>query len=326
MAKILDKPFDPSKKIIRSIFKGSPNLITSSDLNRQIEAIKYEAVSLGKLTCVVSDFSIEKTLTEGTLTVNFDYSYIKFMGSLFFPEKNSININLTVSAPTAYLCLVADEETLTYETDFTHEIAGAKFADETSMPAANQLVYTNEEIILTHSLSATENLVAVIAVIELGDNKELTLYKNFIPQDDTLLLYTQRELISIYNEIIKSIPHIIYPVGSSTFAEGSASFSFQHTEQLKEGYIIELVIPYMKMKDTGDTTDVFQFSVKIPLEQTLQGESGWVPIVGNDNMSVTLRYAVRGTFSGGVFNIYLNVANRITEVKGAYFTVTKVMN
>ena len=46
MSKIVDKVFDAGKKIIRSVFLGSPNLFTTSDLNRQIEAIKYQLDSL----------------------------------------------------------------------------------------------------------------------------------------------------------------------------------------------------------------------------------------------------------------------------------------
>ena len=42
MSKIVTKAFDATKKVVRSIFRGSPNLLTSSDLNRQFEALKHQ--------------------------------------------------------------------------------------------------------------------------------------------------------------------------------------------------------------------------------------------------------------------------------------------
>lgn len=188
MSAIIEKAFDASKKIIRSIFKGSPNLITSSDLNRQIEAIKYQLDQLDDKTGVISDIEVTQNLSGGTLKVNYSFTYMRFKGCNFSPAVTELNTNLTVGAPTAYLCLVADSETLTYESDSSHDIAGAKFEDGTSLPAANQMVYKNESLMLTHALSTVTNLVGVIAVFRLSDAGNVVVQKNAILERDSLSL------------------------------------------------------------------------------------------------------------------------------------------
>lgn len=173
MSKILEKAFDASKKIIRSIFNGSPNLITTSDLNRQFEALKHQADKLDEKTgFLIEGGNLEFKLEGSTLKVNFAYSTMEYKGCVFYPDqKITVDTNFTASAPYAYFCLVADKETLTYDTDVTHEIAGAKFADGTSMRAADQIVYKNERFVLTHSVESLNNLVGIIAFFRLINGK-----------------------------------------------------------------------------------------------------------------------------------------------------------
>lgn len=190
MSRIIDKAFDASRKIVRSIFKGSPNLITSADLNRQMEAFKYQLDQLDEKTGMVSDIRVEHSVASGTLTLSYNVSFLRFKGCEFNVATTSpvtMDINFTNSAPTAYLCLIADKKTVTYDDDSTHEIAGAKFADGTSMPAANQIVYENERIVLTHALSSLNNLVGVIGVFQLSEETGAAIFKgNFMPESTSL--------------------------------------------------------------------------------------------------------------------------------------------
>lgn len=173
MSKILEKAFDASKKIIRSIFNGSPNLITTSDLNRQFEALKHQADRLDEKTgFLIEGGNLEFKLEGSTLKVNLTYDTMEYKGCVFNPtQQTNIETNFTASAPYAYFCLVADKETLTYDTDVTHEIAGAKFADGTSMRAADQIIYKNEKFILAHSVESLNNLVGIIAFFKLINGK-----------------------------------------------------------------------------------------------------------------------------------------------------------
>lgn len=202
MSAIIEKAFDASKKIIRSIFKGSPNLITSSDLNRQIEAIKYQLDQLDDKTGVISDIEISQNLSGGTLNVSYSFTYMRFKGCSFSPAVTALNTNLTNSAPTAYLCLVADSETVTYESDSSHDIAGAKFEDGTSLPAANQMVYKNESLMLTHALSSVNNLVGVIAIFQLSDSGNVVVKTNTL-QDKTSLSLSKGGTIVDFNSSLK---------------------------------------------------------------------------------------------------------------------------
>ena len=113
MSKIIEKTFDAGKKIIRSIFKGSPNLLTSSDVNRQMEAFKHQMDLTDDRTGVTSDMEITHSLSSATLSVNCKYSYIRFKGCSFNPRIPLLFINFTPLSSTAYLCLVADTEVVT---------------------------------------------------------------------------------------------------------------------------------------------------------------------------------------------------------------------
>lgn len=173
MSKILEKAFDASKKIIRSIFNGSPNLITTSDLNRQFEALKHQADRLDEKTgFLIEGSNLWFKLDGSTLKVNLSYKTMEYKGCVFNPKRSTtVEVNFTASAPYAYFCLVADKETLTYDTDVTHEIAGAKFADGTSMRAADQIIYKNEKFVLTHSVESLNNFVGIIAFFKLINGK-----------------------------------------------------------------------------------------------------------------------------------------------------------
>ena len=208
MSKIIEKAFDATKKIIRSVFLGSPNLITSSDLNRQMEAFKYQLDQLDDKTGMISDINIMHNLSGSTFTVGWTVSYMKFKGCSFSinnpPLHEFLSINLTGSAPIAYMCLVADKRTVTYSDDTTHDLAGAKFEDGTSMPAANQIIYENEGIVLTHALSSIENLVGVVAVFTLSNTGNVIVRRNFIANEqmDTLAM-GKSEVITDFNSKLK---------------------------------------------------------------------------------------------------------------------------
>lgn len=173
MSRILEKAFDASKKIVRSIFNGAPNLITTSDLNRQFEALKNQVDKLDEKTgFIIEGAQLWSNLNGSTLKVGFLYDTMEYKGCSFDPNQEiAVETNFTTSAPTAYLCLLADKETVTYETDSTHEIAGAKFADGTSMRAADQVVYKNERFVLTHSAESLTDLVGIVAFFSLVNGR-----------------------------------------------------------------------------------------------------------------------------------------------------------
>lgn len=187
MSKIVDKVFDAGKKIIRSVFLGSPNLFTTSDLNRQIEAIKYQLDSLDDKVGVYSDFKYSIQYGESLLLVRMSISYVETKGCKFTPAPAILEINLTSTAPAAYVQLLADKETVTYQMDTTHDIAGAKFEDGTSSPAANQIIYKNEELKLSHALTDDEGrLVAILGMFYLSNAGNVLWFPNFTAKNTPL--------------------------------------------------------------------------------------------------------------------------------------------
>lgn len=188
MSAIVEKAFNAGQKIFRSIFKGTPSLFTSADLNRQIEALKYQIDSVESRLGVLTDMVVLPYLTGGTLTVGVGYSYLEVKGCSFSPDVSSpFDINLTSSTGAAYLILTAETEEVTYQTDSTHDIAGAKFVDGTSREAANQLVYKGEALSLTHSIP--DNCIAVLASFTVSDSSDVPVYyPNFIRKNSSALL------------------------------------------------------------------------------------------------------------------------------------------
>lgn len=201
MSKIIDKAFDATKKIFRSIFMGSPNLITAPDLNRQIEALKFQLDQLDDKVGVYSDFSVTHDFSGTTLTVTPSYNYLQHKGCSFSPAVSALTISLTRSAPVAYLCLTADSELVTYDTDFSHDIAGAKFEDGTSMAAANQMVYKNEQLILSHTLNGLPNLVAILAEFRYDPIlNDVLIQKNTIAQFDSVRFLAKDSIMRFSKE------------------------------------------------------------------------------------------------------------------------------
>lgn len=188
MSRILEKAFNAGQKIVRSIFKGSPNLITSSDLNRQIEALKYQIDSVENRVGVLSDMTENHSLSAGTLSVDISYTYMEALGCSFTPDVSSVfSINMTASTGPSYLILTASTQTLTYNSDPTHEIAGARFEDGTSREAANQIVYKDEKISLVHSVPSS-GLVAILAVYSLSENKNLIVRLNTVERNTSVMI------------------------------------------------------------------------------------------------------------------------------------------
>lgn len=202
MSQIINKAFDASKKIIRSIFKGSPNLFTTADLNRQIEAIKYQLDLLDDKTGFVSDMNLSSATlsSSGNLSVTPTFTALKYKGCDFKPASKLLQIN--ISSKPAYLALFAKTSEVTYETDSSHEIAGAKFADGTSQPAANQLVYTAEKLALiyadyTPNVAVDGVLLGVIAMFQQSSQGTLVVKKNyFTGVTDALSFRTESNVVN----------------------------------------------------------------------------------------------------------------------------------
>ena len=143
MSSILTKPFSWANKIIRAAFKGAPNLLTTSDLNRQLEAFKKEMYVLQQGSgVVISDLWVTER----------NYGVYEVTGSYIFCAgvRFDLAINETITVlenSRLELRLYAKKALVTYSDDFSKEISGAKFSDNTTQPAADHYVYTEAKVL-----------------------------------------------------------------------------------------------------------------------------------------------------------------------------------
>ena len=194
MSSLIDKAFDATQKIIRSVFRGSPNLFTTADLNRQLELIMYQLNSLEERVGVVSDMHVSATtISSGnTLVVQGDFTYLIVRGCDFtgdFPSGTiSVNKSRASDDYTFYLCLTAQSQVITYSDNPSHDISGAKFADGTSRSAADTLVYTNPTFVVAtwSELASITNKIGIIAVLTVQSNGSVSITSNCMAHNTSL--------------------------------------------------------------------------------------------------------------------------------------------
>lgn len=215
MANIIEKTFDVSKNIVRTIFLGRPNLFTTSDLNRQIEAFKYQLDQLDDKVGVLSDMSWRiSDLGNNNYRLTPTFTYLKTKGCDFtsIVAASTLDVALLANTP-LYICLFGQTETVTYSDDATHEIAGAKFTDGTSTPAANQIRYKSSTVQITTTTTpeSATNLIAVLAVMNKdSDQANYTFKKNTITNEQSALLAGSEQL-----EFVRHIQDAVLRVGDS---------------------------------------------------------------------------------------------------------------
>ena len=147
MSNILAKPFSWANRIINAVFRGAPNLITTSDLNRQIEALKMEMRVLQR-SVMISASDLDYSVSEGLLNkvdITVSLSYVYCLGVRFDVEYSSTY--RIGNADIQELRLYAKKELITSDQDFSKTISGAKFEDGTVRPAADHYVYSEPTVI-----------------------------------------------------------------------------------------------------------------------------------------------------------------------------------
>ena len=191
MSSILDKAFDATKKVVRTIFKGSPNLFTAPDLNRQIEGFKYQMDMAQRFLPIVGNITItaSNTATQGGQTYSLSVSAtgsVKAAGAEFSGiTAYSGNAGVTNNNYRLYVVIRADKTELTFSDDPTHTLVGAKFADGTVKAAANQIVYSNvrfDALAPNAAALVGDDIVAIVALVHFdrtGDVLTTNVIKNY---------------------------------------------------------------------------------------------------------------------------------------------------
>ena len=207
MANIIEKAFDASKNIVRTIFLGKPNLFTTSDLNRQIEAFKYQMNSIENRLGAESDMEISFSSTESRVSCSVTKGTYFRVNGLNIPLPNPSDVfGVDANYGTeCYFYVWGNFARKTYTNDPTHEIAGAKFSDGTSMPAADQLILGDVHYAMTDDLGDITRgdnefsfLIAKMNVPNISDKYIRLNYKKvgssvMMDSDNTLEFIAQQE-------------------------------------------------------------------------------------------------------------------------------------
>lgn len=164
MSKIISKPFNKSKRILRAIFQGSPNLFTTSDLNRQIESFerRLNDIETYLSSGVTSDLQFTITESEG-YALGYSLSYLELFGCVLHSGQEISGVLMEGdwnTADTKEVRLWYKTRRVTYSDDTTHDISGVKFEDGTSKAAADHLVIDSWGIVVGADIpSGSESLL-----------------------------------------------------------------------------------------------------------------------------------------------------------------------
>lgn len=246
MSKLVERAFNKAQKIIRAKFLGSPNLLTTSDLNRQFENIKNQLDSLEDRTGVLSDISFNTQYTNGTWTMTPSYSYLEVNGCAFSPSKSQLTVYTANSS--IFVCLTASIKTVSYAEDASHEISGATFEDNTTKEAASHLVYYDESIVAVADPSSLNNLVAVLGyfIYDANQTSSFRAVINASKRNESVLLAADkvgnemRETLATFKALIEAQQVNLTPKGAIILWSGNASGLISYASLIKSvpyGYV-----------------------------------------------------------------------------------------
>lgn len=155
MSAIIAKPFNWAKKIVHAVFRGSPNLITAEDLNRQVVALKKEMFLLQQGNRYVnSDFQVFRTLASSVICSG---TYV-FIEGMKIAVDMAQTLNITWSNYSEYdINLYCTKTLVQFSDDASHEISGAVFASGTAYEAADHYVYENPQIAIVQRPDPNSN-------------------------------------------------------------------------------------------------------------------------------------------------------------------------
>lgn len=190
MSAIIDKVYDATKRIYKSVFKGAPNLITTADLNRQMSAFQAQLENLYRFVGPITDlsFTFEQNNENPSFSASYTLSKMVARGCDFtnlLPASGTLSGDLPVTAnERLWVLLTATQKLVTYADDPSHDIAGAKFSDGTTYPAADQIVYETASLVTSpDNYDSVENVVEALGYFyrDSSTPQMVKFMPNFVP-------------------------------------------------------------------------------------------------------------------------------------------------
>lgn len=190
MSAIIDKVYDATKRIYKSVFKGVPNLITTADLNRQMSAFQAQLENLYRFVGPITDlsFTFEQNNENPSFSASYTLSKMVARGCDFtnlLPASGTLSGDLPVTGnKRLWVLLTATQKLVTYADDPSHDIAGAKFSDGTTYPAADQIVYETASLVTSlDNYDSVENVVEALGYFyrDSFTPRMVKFMPNFVP-------------------------------------------------------------------------------------------------------------------------------------------------
>lgn len=158
MSQIVNKPFDWTKKIYKAVFRGTPNLLTTEDVNREFDNIRTASYLTQRAVGVISNISPSFALNAvGNYLSNIYFTqnaYAIVGGVKFQLPITSQFMPMTVLDPNKeyHLNLYARKSLVDFDGNADKTISGAKFEDGSTKKAADHYIYHNEALVFEEKL------------------------------------------------------------------------------------------------------------------------------------------------------------------------------
>lgn len=164
MSNIVAKQFNWARKIYKAVFKGTPNILTTEDVNREFDNLREGAYLSQRSVGVISNMQNPiLTIIGGALvsaSPNVVNGYV-IVGGVKFDLPATIDTGaygstLLHSRNTSKeytINLYARRTLVTFSDDVTKEISGAKFEDGSVKEAAEHYVYSDEKLVFQERLT-----------------------------------------------------------------------------------------------------------------------------------------------------------------------------
>ena len=162
MSNIVAKQFNWARKIYKAVFKGTPNILTTEDVNREFDNLREGAYLSQRSVGVISNMQnpILTINSSGALvgaSPNVVNGYV-IVGGVKFDLPATIDFGvygskLLETSKEYTINLYARRTLVTFSDDATKEISGAKFEDGSVKEAAEHYVYGDEKLVFEERLT-----------------------------------------------------------------------------------------------------------------------------------------------------------------------------
>lgn len=301
MSAIIDKVYDATKRIYKSVFKGAPNLITTADLNRQMSAFQAQLENLYRFVGPITDlsFTFEQNNENPSFSASYTLSKMVARGCDFtnlLPAIGTLSGDLPVTAnERLWVLLIATQKLVTYADDPSHDIAGAKFSDGTTYPAADQIVYETASLVTSpDNYDSVENVVEALGYFyrDSSTPQMVKFMPNFVPLKT---LYT--------GHMFPASPQMTLPqaIAANTLTDGSIPSALNVGMGSTFNVALKKFYDKYASYTTDTTSDITKIKNSLGLSYNKAVSSYEIKQLGSDT-GIMQQYVVMATFNYDQFD------------------------